>query len=267
MAKRKTRPKTKPAKTFKERRLSVRITEEMHEKIETARKGSGRTYSGEVEHQLNRALFDWGTGPTHAVMTAIGKAVDNLAKMRLSPTGGWSKDDEALWWRDPYLFSQTAQAMTAALDIYRPQGEPPQEQEELLDLGGPHQGRFAIEGILRDIQLVDPSTPPAQQSARTVEYWRWLCGLKEDLGFLADNPTIRGRTARQAQFLRDRSAKFRDELIALSREAGRMPEGMSLEEYQNASRKEIEPRNLPPKKLERLAELRRRIAQLRKESE
>jgi hypothetical protein len=239
----------------------------MQDAIETAREESGRTFSGEVEHQLARALFEWGTGPTHAVMTAIGRAIDSVARMQLDERGGWARDSRARWWRDPYLFTQAAQAILAALDILRPQGAVPEDRQELLDLGGPRQGRFAIESVLQDVQLVDPSTPPAEQSPRAYAYWRWLCWLKEDLGFLADTLTVRGRNTRQMQYLRDRSAEFRDELIVLSREAGRLPEGMSMAEYQNISREELEARNLTPEKRKRLGELRQRLAHLKEEIE
>jgi hypothetical protein len=194
--------------------MNFRITPGTRLLLEQAAEASGRTISSECEHQLQRALSDMGTGPSHVLMAIIGRAIDDLVRMR----GRGAKQQKDLrWWDDPHTFDLAARAVTAAFDMFRPKGEVP-------DTG--RQGEFVIEATLREIQVADLSIPFDQMKP----HQRWLALLKRDLGPIADRPAIWGITAESARELDELSRPFRDELIALSQKAERTPDAMSPEE-------------------------------------
>jgi len=193
--------------------MNFRITPGTRRALEEAAGASGRTISSECEHQLQRALSDMGTGPSHALMTVIGRAIDDLVRMR----GRGAKQKGLRWWDDPHTFDLASRAVAAAFDMFRPKGEVP-------DTG--RQGEFVIEATLREIQLADLSIPFDQLKP----HQRWLAQLKRDLGPLADRPAVWGITAESARELDELSRPFRDELRALSQKAERTPDAMSPEE-------------------------------------
>jgi hypothetical protein len=201
--------------------LNARISEETRELLEQAAASSQRTISAEAEHQLQRALSDWGPGPTHAVMQIIGIAVDRLVRMRLDAKGkgpGWRKDKQARWWSDPYLYSQAAQVVVAAFELFRPPGAPLEQLQELLDAGGRRQGRFTIEGLLDEVRQIDDTMP----LDRATPYQRWLISVKHDLGMMLYQPVIWGVTAEQARQQRQLSGEVLEELIPLSRKIAKL---------------------------------------------
>jgi hypothetical protein len=179
--------------------MNFRITPGTRQLLEQAAVASGRTISSECEHQLQRALSDMSAGPSHAIMTIIGRAIDDLVVMR--------KRGERLkgqWWNDPYTFDAAARAVVAAFEIFRPKGEAP-------DTG--RQGEFTVEAILREIQLIDLSVPFDQMTP----HQRWLALLKRDLGTLAERSVIWGENAEQARERRKHGLEILRELIPLSR--------------------------------------------------
>jgi hypothetical protein len=257
--------KSKRARNYpgKSAALNVRVAAATRDLLEAAAGASDRSLSAECEYQLRRALVDMGAGqPTHALMTVLGQSIDNLVRMRVVGPG-WKEDDtvvagrwiqikKAHWLNDPYLYDMARQAMLAMLEMFKPVGEPPQDLKELINSGGQRQGAFSIESVLREIQTVDETIPFAKQTPRQ----RWLTVLKADLGALADRPKIWGRTGEQARELRALfSQDLLRELISLSRQAGKQPEGMTVEEK----------RNLTTEQIERLHTLRRKIAEIREE--
>jgi hypothetical protein len=193
--------------------MNFRITPGTRGLLEEAAEASGRTISSECEHQLQRALSDMGTGPSHVLMAVIGRTIDDLVRMRERG----AKQKSARWWDDPHTFDLAARAVAAAFDMLRPKGEVP-------DTG--RRGEFAIEATLREIQLADLSIPFDQMKP----HQRWLALLKRDLGPIADRPAIWGITAESARELDELSRTFRDELRALSQKAERAPDAMSSEE-------------------------------------
>jgi hypothetical protein len=194
--------------------------------LEAAVKRSGRTISAECEYQLHRALSDMSTGPTYAILSVIGRAIDSLVRLRPDPAAvldstGMAyavlphneKDSTAKWTDDPYLYSQAQQALLAGLEMFRPPGAPPQDLKDLLDLGGTRQGRFAVETTLRELQLIS-----SKPFAKRTPYERWLTTIKEGLGELVDRPVVWGQTAEQARKEYDRiTLEERRELVQLHR--------------------------------------------------
>lgn len=159
--------------------------------IEAARR-SGRTLSQETEHQLRRALLGMGTGPTHAILTAVGSAIDGLIRMHHPVPERWTED--------PVLFDQIVRAFTAAIEMFRPVGPIPQlvphEQMEFDRL----KGRAALLELLAQVEAADLSAPLAKRSARE----RGLAILKQDLDELTTRPAF-------------------GELIALAQKAAKNP--------------------------------------------
>ena len=94
----------------------LRIRPDTKRLLQQAARASGRTLSQETEHQLRRALIEMGA-PTYAFLQTIGQAVDSLVNFR---------DQKARWLDDPYLYRQARNAITAALDLFQPEGTPRQ---------------------------------------------------------------------------------------------------------------------------------------------
>ena len=195
--------------------INFRIRPDTKRLLQDAAHASGRTLSQEAEHQLRRALIEMGAGPTYAFLQTIGQAVDKLVNL---------KDPKANWLHDPYLYRQARNAITAALDLFQPEGAAPETASGALELGGTQQGRLAMTELLRDIQLADPSIPLAEQTA----HQRLLSARKADLGALADRPQIYGRTAEQTR----QEAGAGRKLAALMRKAQRDPEQITEAEHQ-----------------------------------
>jgi hypothetical protein len=171
--------------------INFRIQRSTKTALQKAAAASGRTVSAETEHQLHRALSDMGTGRTHAIFAMIAMTIDGF--LAPSPDNGKpAKPTRAKWWDDPRLFDQAAKLTAAALELLRPQGPASPESEDPID---EHSARFAIEATLREIQTADPAIPFAQQKP----YQRWLALLKQDLGPLADRPSVFGLTADEAR--------------------------------------------------------------------
>jgi hypothetical protein len=209
--------------------MNFRITPSTRQLLEQAAEASGRTISSECEHQLQRALSDIGTGPSHALMTVIGRTIDDLVRMRERG----AKHKASRWWDDPYTFDLAAHAVAAAFEMFRPKGTPSKSDGR--------QGEFAIEATLREIQLADLSVPFDQMTP----HQRWLVLLKRDLGPLADRPAVWGESAEQARQMYRQSRELLRELIPLSRKETRTPEDMT------------------PGETERLRELTERLRDLR----
>jgi hypothetical protein len=191
--------------------------------LQKAAAASGRTVSAEAEHQLHRALSDMGTGRTYAVMAMIAKAIDGFLNL---------KSTRAKWWDDPYLFDQAARLAVASFEMLRPHGEPSPEGEPL----GEHSARFAIQSTVREIQTADPSISFEKQTP----YQRWLTIMKQDLGPLADRPSVFGLTADEARELRALAKPILDEYIPLSRKESKTPEETQrLAELQLALEREL----------------------------
>jgi hypothetical protein len=189
--------------------MSFRITPATKAGLKKAARESGRSVSQEAEHRLRRDLFDHGSTRTYAVMRVISAAIDKLISF---------KNPKATWLDDAYLFQQATAAINAAVGLFAPQGNAPTSFDESTKFGSPRQGRFAVEELLREIQIVDPSTPPAKQTA----HQRALLMLKSDLGALADRPQIYGKTAEQMR----QEHQLGSEFGALMRKAEKSPDRM-----------------------------------------
>ena len=185
--------------------MNFRITPATKRLLKQAAEASGRTMSAECEFQLQRALSLMGTGRTFALMMMIGGTIDRLVRMR-------ADDADARWWNDPFLFDQAAKAVNSIFGMLRPKGELPQG-EDIFEAGGPRKGEFAIEATMREVQLVDPTIPFADQTP----HQRWLILLKRELGPLADTAVIWGTTAEQARKEHKLFRKLAPELMRLSR--------------------------------------------------
>jgi hypothetical protein len=166
--------------------LSFRITPTTKAALIQAAEASGRSLSQEAEHQLRRGVLDQGTGPTFALMTTIGKAIDSLVNL---------KSPKARWTEDAYLFDQARKAILGALEVLRPDGVPPETTEEALPLGGKMQGRLAMLELLRELQTVDTTIPFEKQTS----HQRALTMLRADLDNLLERALIHGKTAQQAR--------------------------------------------------------------------
>ena len=160
----KSKPKSKrgrpPGGEYAEKSavMNFRIRPDTKRLLQQAAHMSGRTLSQETEHQLRRALVEMGAGPTYAFLQTIGQAVDSLVNF---------KDPKASWLHDPYLYRQARNAITAALDLFQPEGTPPETATERFELGGTQQGRVAMLELLRQIQLANSSIPLAENSGTT----------------------------------------------------------------------------------------------------
>jgi hypothetical protein len=207
--------------------INFRIQPSTKAALQKAAAKTGRTVSAECEHQLRRALSaDLAAGPTHALMSMIGRTIDGFLGLRSA---------RAKWWNDPATFDQALKLTIAAFEMLRPPGPAPEAAEPL----GERSGRFAIEATLREIQTVDPSIPFGEQTP----YQRWLNLMRQDLGPLVDRAVVWGQGAEEARAQRDRAAPILAEYIPLSRK--------------DAER----PRNMTEMETQRLAELRRQLVE------
>jgi hypothetical protein len=133
-----------------------------------------------------------GTGPTHAVLAAVGSAIDSLIRVKHPVPERWTED--------PFLFDQIVRAFTAAIEMFRPDAPVPQaEPREAVEFDR-LQGRAALLELLAQVEAADPSAPLAKQSAHE----RGLAILKQDLGELTTRPAF-------------------GELIALAQKAAKNP--------------------------------------------
>ena len=192
--------------------MNFRIRPDTKRLLVQAARASGRTLSAETEHQLRRAVAEMGTGRTHAIMTAIGRAIDGLVELKRTAPG-------TDWWSDPDLYGQARRVVLTALDLFKPPGT--------VTDAGPDDTRtaeFEIETTLREIQLFDETKPFVKQTP----YERWLGVMKKNLGLSPID--LRSGTSRRHAQNRERFRAFRDELIALSRKAARAPDAMLPDE-------------------------------------
>jgi len=180
--------------------MGFRIRPDTHAALHEASKASGRSLSQETEHRLRRDLFEHGSADTYAVLRTIGYAIDRLINI---------KNPKATWLTDPYLFQQAKLAVVTALDLLAPR-EPAPSREESLDRGGLRQGTVAVHELLRDIQIVDPTTPPAKQTTEQ----RALSILKSDLKTLSERARPYGKSAEQlrSEAKNTKSSKSRDRI-------------------------------------------------------
>ena len=118
-------------------------------------------------------------------------------------------------------------------------GPPSPEVEDPI---GEHSARFAIEATLREIQTADPAIPFAQQKPNQ----RWLALLKQDLGPLADRPSVFGLTADEARKVDALVRPLLDEYIPLSRKRDKTPaEVQQLAELQRSLEALVIVRKIP----------------------
>ena len=219
--------------------INFRIQPSTKTALQKAAAASGRTMSAETEHQLHRALSDMGTGRTHAIFATIAMTIDGFLAPVRPDTGKPAKPARAKWWDDPRLFDQAAKLTAAALELLRPQGPPSPEVEDPI---GEHSARFAIEATLREIQTADPAIPFAQQKPNQ----RWLALLKQDLGPLADRPSVFGLTADEARKVDALVRPLLDEYIPLSRKRDKTPaEVQRLAELQRSLEALVIVRKIP----------------------
>jgi hypothetical protein len=165
--------------------INFRIRPETKALLKRAAQESGRTVSAECEHQLRRALFHMGAGPTYAVLRTIGATLDNLMALECpnAPPGQWTKDS--------FLFDKAVRFVTAALEMFQPR--PPlvavpahPKLRPFLEAEDKSLARAALIELLAEIAETDPSAPAVRQSRRQ----RALAMMKLDLGSLVDRPAI-----------------------------------------------------------------------------
>ena len=115
--------------------INFRIQPATKAALQDAARRSGRTVSAEAERQLRRALSDMGTGPTHALMALIGRAIDGVVGL---------KSPKAKWWNDPHQFDEAVRLATAAFELLRP---PPRADAEFVrQRGAAHQEVDPVRG-------------------------------------------------------------------------------------------------------------------------
>jgi hypothetical protein len=200
--------------------INFRIQPSTKAALQAAASRSGRTVSAECEHQLRRALSEIGTGPTHALMALIGRAIDGVVGLK-SPT--------VKWWNDPRQFDEAVRLATAAFELLRP---PPRAGAEPPDSGEPLSERsiqFAAEASVREVQTVDAAAVPFEQQTPDQ---RWLALLRQDLGSVLDRVLVWGASAQEARRLRKATQPFIDELQALSKKSAKTPKAMTQAEAQ-----------------------------------
>jgi hypothetical protein len=180
----------------KETMVTFRTTPEVKRLLERAAEARGLTLSQECEAHVQRSLVQWGSGPTHALMSIIGRTIDDVARLNNAPK----------WWTDPYQFELAARAVSATFAMFRPRGETPDD----VDC---RQVDFGRQALLRDVQLADSSKPFERQTV----YERWKSQTKRELGSLADLPITFGKSAGEVRDLQALTAPFYDELVELSR--------------------------------------------------
>src|SRR5271166_2300378 len=123
--------------------------------LKRAAKDHGRTVSAECEYQLQRALVEMGTGPTHALLAVVGSAVDRLIRRKTASPERWA--------RDPRQFDSVVEAITSALRLFRPEAPEAQRPDCRTELDQ-SQGRAAVFELLGEIAAADPFAPLGQQS-------------------------------------------------------------------------------------------------------
>jgi hypothetical protein len=172
-----SRPKRAPRGAHKSEVMNFRIRPDTKALLKRAAEDHGRTVSAECEYQLQRALVEMGTGPTHALLSVVGSAIDRLIRRKMARPDRWT--------RDPLQFDSVVEAITAALRLFRPEGRAAQEPDGSTGLHQ-SQGRTALFELLAEIAAVDPFAPIDQQSLDR----RRLGIMKQDLGEMIDRPTF-----------------------------------------------------------------------------
>jgi hypothetical protein len=157
--------------------MNFRIRPDTKTLLKRAAQAHGRTVSAECEYQLQCALFDMGTGPTHALLAVVGSAVDRLIRRTTAPPNRWT--------RDPVQFDAVVEAITGALRLFRPEGPVAQGPDHSTQ-SDRLQGRAAIFELLAEIAAVDPLAPLSRQTAEQ----RRLGIMKQDLGELIGQPAL-----------------------------------------------------------------------------
>jgi hypothetical protein len=163
--------------------MNFRVKPETKELLKKAAEASGSTVSAEIEHQLERALFDMPPGPAHALFRGLTSAIDTLIRTHNSPR-------LEQWLNDPVQFDRVVRAFTAALEMFRPEG-PVSEAEEDIDNV---RGRYVVRGLFDEILRVGPSSKQPLRQRR-------LAVLKKDLDEVATRPRVQEliSLAQQAQ--------------------------------------------------------------------
>ncbi len=183
------KPQRAPRDAQKSEVMNFRIRPSTKALLKRAAEDHGRTVSAECEYQLQRALVEMGTGPTHALLAVVGSAVDRLIRRKTAPADRWT--------RDPFQFDSVVEAITGALRLFRPEGPLAQGPDSSTELGQ-SQGRGALFELLAEIAAVDPFAPLDQQSPEQ----RRLGMIKRDLGELIGRPALdrlMGLTAKAAK--------------------------------------------------------------------
>ncbi len=183
------KPRRAPRGPQKSAVMNFRIRPDTKTLLKQAAEEHGRTVSAECEHQLQRALVEMGTGPTHALLAVVGSAVDRLIRRKSAPPNRWT--------RDPFQFDSVVEAITGALRLFRPEGPVAQGPDRSTELNQ-SQGRAAICELLAEIAAVDAFASIDQQSSER----RRLGIIRQDLGELIGRPALErliGLTAKAAK--------------------------------------------------------------------
>jgi hypothetical protein len=131
--------------------FSTRLRADTKEALANAAKRSGRSLSQEAEHRLRRSFDEdrdlierFGGRKNYGLLRLIGSCLD----ANFNPN-----DPEATWLDDPYVFDQTLQAVVAALQAFRPKGNPKfkDPQSPMMEAAAELQG---VEGAGRRLQAV-----------------------------------------------------------------------------------------------------------------
>ena len=172
--------------------MNFRIRPDTKALLKRTAQDHGRTVSAECEYQLQRALVEMGTGPTHALLAMVGSAVDRLIRRTTAHPNRWT--------RDPFQFDAVVEAITAALRLFRPEGPVAQGLDARTEFDR-SQGRAALFELLAEVAAVDPLAPVGRQSTEQ----RRLGIMKQDLGELIGQPAL-------------------EQLIQLTAKAGKNPD-------------------------------------------
>lgn len=152
-----------PPESGKRHPIGIRTTKELHDRVESAAKRSGRSIAQEIEFRLERSFavdeeartaLDVAYGRRLAgLLMLIGRTMRQVGSTtrRLS-TGHQDNLPGRSWFSDPWAFNEAVQAANRLIDGYRPTGDRERMQTGEPAVGWKDHGIRLADMILTDLQ-------------------------------------------------------------------------------------------------------------------